>query len=81
MFPKTTVPQKNFKVKSTLKVQLFGEKSCSESDTCKCNYLQLLFRVFPTGGDGGRVPPLARNLLILPPPGKIPPSRLPPPTK
>ena len=40
---KKIVSRKNFKVKSTPKEQLFGEKSCSESHTCKCNCLQLLF--------------------------------------
>ena len=43
LFLKATVSRKNFKVKSTPKEQLFGESCCSESHTCKCNCLQLLF--------------------------------------
>ena len=34
---------KNFKVKSTPKEQVFGESSCPESHTCKCNCLKRLF--------------------------------------
>ena len=34
-------------------------------------------RVFSTEEMGRAPPPLAKNLLISPPPGKIPPSRLP----
>ena len=38
-----------------------------------------IYRVFPTGGNVGRVPPPAKNLLISTHLEKIPPSRLPPP--
>ena len=36
-------PEETFKVKSTPKVQLFGESGCYKSHNCKCNCLQLLF--------------------------------------
>ena len=36
-------PQKKIKTSCTLKGQLFGECSCSESHPCKCKFLQLLF--------------------------------------
>ena len=41
-------------------------------------YVHYIYMVFPTGKMGG-VPPRAKNLLILPPNWKNPPSRLPPP--
>ena len=35
-------------------------------------------RLFSTGEMGGVPPSLAKNLLVLPPSGKVPPNRLPP---
>ena len=61
--------------------------SATDTNFCHCGPSFALLppygRVFPTGGIEGGVPPLAKNLLISPPPGKIPHpppplSRLPP---
>ena len=43
LFPKTTELRKKMQAITTLKEQLFGESSCSESHPCKCRCLQLLF--------------------------------------
>ena len=46
-------------------------------------YIYIYIRVFPTGGNGGKVlpPPPAKNLLIPPHLEKFPHSRLTPPPK
>ena len=41
--PKNTISQNKIKAVSTLKEQLFGESSCSESHPCKCKCLQLFY--------------------------------------
>ena len=66
----------NFKI-----LQFLNKGEVCVLNGAKLIILNILNRVFPTGGDGGGGSPPTTQKLAHPPlsPGKIPPSRLPPP--